>query len=130
GKLGSRLAQNILNADGNVIATRYWTQDQICNPAGTNTRSIKSWVRYNSVVLEKAMPRLKHKVGFIDLAQYGDYRNIPLRNQWAREKIKTWRLGRKVALVSWELGGPDYRSTLPGPNRLRDTTLDLPKRLA
>ncbi len=129
-RLGPRFPQNILNRDGSVKETIEWTRPQICKVAGVNTRYIKTWVRYWNVVLETAMPKIKNRVDFIDLAQYGRYQYVPLRNQWVTQRARAWGYARAPLLVAWEMAGPDRRVLVPGPNPDREVALDLVKRTA
>ncbi len=130
GKLGKRFIQNVLKADGSVATTLQWTRAQVCNKVGANTRNIKTWARYWNVVLNYVMPRIKTVTDYVDVAHYGRYQDVELRNKWLLAKIQKWGLPADTQIVAWEAGGPDRRVTLPGPNPLRDTANDVPKRLA
>lgn len=130
GKLGSRFVQNVLRADGSVAKTLKWTKAQVCQKDGANPRNIKTWVRYWNVVLNYVMPRIKTVTNYVDVAHYGRYQDVELRNKWLLSKLTKWGLPQGTQIVSWEAGGPDRRVTLPGTDPLRDTANDVPKRLA
>jgi hypothetical protein len=134
GKLGSRFVQNILNAKGEVVETLRWRKAQVCNKQGANTRNIKVWARYWFVVLEKVMPRIRSRVHYIDMAHYGRYQDVELRNEWVVERsTDEWGFAKPPALVAWELAGPDRRVSIPPDDSKaaqREVALELPKRIA
>jgi hypothetical protein len=130
GKLGNRFIQNILRPDGSIALTIEWKKPQVCKKAGANERNIKTWVRYWNVVLETVMPKIKSRVNYIDLAHYGRWSEVKLRNDWAYERARAWGFPRKPILVAWELAGPDRRVSIPGNNPRREVVLELPKRIA
>jgi hypothetical protein len=130
GRLGKKLPQNILRPDGTVKLSILWTKRQVCNKRGVNERGIKSFIRYNKIVLERAMPKLVGIVDYLDIAQYGLYQNVPLRNQWIAERAAAWGFSPVPPIVSWEMGGPDRRVLTPGPAPIRDVAYDVVKRLS
>lgn len=130
GRTGDSLPQNLLDDDGNVVRRLEWSHDQVCSRAGPDPRGIKTWVRYWNPVLEQAMARIASRSDFIDLAQYGRYQDIPLRNQWILERARLWGARSTPLLLAWEVAGPDRRTTDPSPKPRTDAAYDLPKRLA
>ncbi len=130
GKLGRIFVQNEVGSDGSITATREFRRADVCLLAGENTDNIKTWRKYWNPVLNRVMRNLRGRVDFVDLAQYGRYEYVPMRNQWAEESFQAWGYSTIPTLMNWETGGPDRRVTVPDARAQRQVAMEVPKRLS